>query len=254
MKSIITIKISGFTRVEACVLFFVLALFFLVILTVLSKAKAMAQSIECVHQLKQINHSYTLFANDHDNKYPMAIPDKEGGSLDYKENPLALYRHFMPLSNYLEGPGILTCPTDSGRVKPKNFGSSFEPASSLPPAVGKQTGNSNVGYFVGIDSEKKYPDMLLVGDRNIYSTNNYNPERPSIILSLEDDTKLKKPLLVQRFYFSEELHFSRGNVAKTDGSVWQLTSSSLQKAISDLNATNAPVPYRLAIPGKPGEK
>ena len=75
------------------------------LLPALAKAKAKAQQINCVNNMKQIGLAARMWANDHGDKFP---PD------------------FGAMSNELANPKLLVCPSDRSKVAALNW-STFGP-------------------------------------------------------------------------------------------------------------------------------
>ena len=65
-------------------------------LPALAKAKARAQSINCISNLKQIGLAARMYANDHEQTFP---------------------RDFLSMSNELVNPKLLVCPGDSSKTR-----------------------------------------------------------------------------------------------------------------------------------------
>jgi len=86
----------------------------------LTQAKAKAESITCINNMKQIGLAFRIFATDHEDQFPFNLSTNDGGTLElcrpgadgYDENIAA---HFLVLSNELANPRILVCPSDSDK-------------------------------------------------------------------------------------------------------------------------------------------
>jgi len=52
------------------------------LLPALSQGQARARQIQCVNHLHEAGVALASFANDHDGRFPMAVPGSAGGSLD----------------------------------------------------------------------------------------------------------------------------------------------------------------------------
>jgi hypothetical protein len=99
------------------------------LLPALAKAKAKAQRIACVNNLKQIGIATRIYATDNIDRFPWQVSQAEGGSaefatpksdtdavLDSNGRPIfdaGAWRHFQALSNELSNPKVLRCPKDT---------------------------------------------------------------------------------------------------------------------------------------------
>jgi prepilin-type processing-associated H-X9-DG protein len=179
-----------------------------------TKAKAKAQRIYCVNNLKQVTLSFRVWQEDHQGRFPMAVGVTNGGTLEWVEGGNAL-KHLLVISNELAFPKVLTCPSDK-RIAATNF---------------TDLKNENLSCFVGLDANTAEPQMFLVGDRNI--TNGLIPRRT--VLTLPPDRPAG---------WTDAMHVKQGNVGWADGSVHSFATLNLQEALKHTDdATN-----RIALP------
>ena len=115
-----------------------------------SRAKSKAVQVQCVGNLRQVGLAFQMFAEDHNGKYPMQVPVRDGGSMEFAAGGNA-FRHFQVLSNELVLSKVLLCPADKLRKS----------------AAWQSLTNENLSYFVGLDAVSGKPGYLLSGDRNI---------------------------------------------------------------------------------------
>src|SRR2546426_11502934 len=118
---------AAFTLIEMLCVIAIIAILAALLLPALSQARARAQRIQCVSQLRAVGFAFHGFAHDHNGKFPMQVPASAGGSLEFIQNPSRiggeLYFcscHFQALSNDLVTPKVVLCPTDT-RVPAANF-------------------------------------------------------------------------------------------------------------------------------------
>ena len=150
----------GFTLIELLVVIGIIALLAALLLPALARAKEQARRAKCLSNLKQVALGIKLFGQENDGTYPWHMDPAEGGTY----GPLAgeSWRHFLAVSNELDTPKILSCPSDNGtRTTVLDWSDGAE--GFTHPA---NRGNA-VSYFLALDAfESLYPTMI-VGDRNI---------------------------------------------------------------------------------------
>src|SRR6185437_7160601 len=139
---------KGLTLVEVLVLIAILAVFFMMLLPATSTGgKPRVKRIRCVVDLKQIGEAEFNWANDHGGKFSFELSQTNGGTMEFTTGANA-WRHFQGLSNALADPKILICPADSDRHRKAS--TNFAMLS-----------NSNLSYFVGLDSIEADPQGIL---------------------------------------------------------------------------------------------
>jgi hypothetical protein len=92
-------------------------------------------------------------------------------------------------------------------------------------------GKSNVSYFVSLDAQERFPQMILSGDRNLGS--NGVAAIPGLYTLSPTATN----------GWTKAMHNQCGNLGLADGSVQQASSTRLQQIVQESPQTN-----RLAIP------
>jgi prepilin-type N-terminal cleavage/methylation domain-containing protein/prepilin-type processing-associated H-X9-DG protein len=180
-----------------------------------------ALRINCVNNLKEIGLAYYLWAGDHNDKFPMqvSITDTNGGGTMELAATGNVVATFQIMSNELSTPKILWCSADENYNYATNFTTDFN--------------NSKISYFVGLDANTNSPQALLSGDDNFAIGG--VPVKSGL---LEFSTNASISWTAARHKFA-------GNIGLADGSVQQVTSSSLHQWLLPQTglATN-----RLAIP------
>lgn len=213
-------QLGAFSLIELVVIVGIIALLAGVLIPALAQTRRKAMRIHCVSRMKQIGLSFRLWSGDHANRYPMATPASEGGTLEFSNQ---VWRTFQVLSNELATPFILACPTDN-----------------RTPAAGFATlANSNISYFIGIDADESKPQMLLSGDRHL------SINRPAVnkVLSIYTNDTVR---------WVGTVHQGGGNVVLADGSAQQWNSAKLHEAVTNTlaiyGADRTHAPLRFALP------
>ena len=123
---------------------------------------------------------------------------------------------FAIISNQLENPKPLNCPSDKQRMRATNF-------AHLTP--------KNLSYFLGVDASETNPQSILSGDRNL-------------CINGQPAYRLVQITNWSAITWGANLHKQQGNISLVDGSVRQVTDLMIQKAMKASGvATN-----RFAIP------
>ena len=215
MHCLKTTGTRAFTLVEVLVVISVAALLAAVLYPALRpKRHNCGTASRCVNNLKQVGLAFRIYSNDNGDAFPWGVSQTNGGTREIKLKADAS-RHFAVASNELNTPKILSCPSDTTRSRTAEWAS---------------FGNSNLSYFVGIDSNETNAMALLAGDRDIARLSG-----SSGIVAFSNSAQIG---------WSGKVHPNAGNVAFADGSVQQLSTVSIQSYFT----TNTPPVIRLALP------
>jgi hypothetical protein len=140
---------------------------------------------------------------------------------------------FMVMSNELNTPKLLTCPSDS-----KQQASLFTTAAVVNDQVFR--GDTNVSYFVGVDANETSPQMFLTGDRNLGTGPANNPT----VLFSEGTTSRFQSLgtnlntaPLSTLQWTDSIHQKQGNVGLSDGSVQGFSTSAMKQAAANTGDT-----------------
>jgi hypothetical protein len=125
------------------------------------------------------------------------------------------------MSNELNTPKILFCPTEYDRTKKSaTVFRSGANGHDIP-----FTSNTNLSYFVGVDAVDANPQAFLSGDHNL--TNGTPLVDELLLLSTNAPVS-----------WTDEMHHRQGNVLLSDGSVQALSTFGIRSAVADLVSSN----------------
>lgn len=199
--------IQAFTLVEMLVVIGVIAILAALLLPALSQAKEKARRIACLNNLRQLGAAMHLFASDHE-LYPWRVPIAEGGAHSRQR----VYYTFLAMETELDTPAVLVCPTDRRRI-----------------ADGWATlRDTNVSYFVGIDTREDRSEMLLAGDWNI---DGGKPLQDCPVADVNNIAIAFGRAEIPSIHWSPDVHRRVGNISIGDASVHEVNTRSTQEII-----------------------
>ena len=208
----------AFTLIELLVVIAVFVIFLgLIDWGVPPSQKRKAQRIACVSNLKEIGLAFRLWEGDHDDKFPMAVSETNGGAMECVK-PGKAYVLWQTVSNQLISPKVLWCPADTKATPAINFSTGFSDA--------------NISYFLSAVAVETYPQMIMAGDDNLLVDG--KPVQPGILNLWTNQT----------IAWTKDRHHGVGNIGMADGSAQQVTGDGLNSAIG--SCTNG-VPTNNAV-------
>jgi prepilin-type N-terminal cleavage/methylation domain-containing protein len=219
----------GFTLIELLVVISIISILAAMLLPSLARAKATAQRIACINNLHQVGLGFRMWNDDNDNRFPWLVNTTNGGSMGLSQ----AWQHFRMIEAEVKTPKVFRCPNDRSRTVAHNFNAGPDGLQTLQ--------DDAVSYFIGTEASEERPMMHLAGDRNVVSDNGDNgncgvAHLSGVITYLNPmDTATARN---SNPHWDSGLHVFRGNMAFTDGSAQQLTTSRLREAMRSTTDDN----------------
>jgi len=213
---------AAFTFKDLLAVVAVLGLLGMVAIPVLANSKSGSKRAVCANNLSHIGRAFALWGNDHGDKIPTHVLERDGGT---KNHPSGLQNnlwfHFAFLSNELVTPKVLACPSDR-LVKVAGDFTRTSTNSFLRP----QYQNQAVSYTLG-HPYSEFGRRILSTDRNMFLDGGVNVGCPfyGTVSGATDSASLCR--------WREFIHGKAGHLLFTDGSV-ELTDDT--RLVTELSA------------------
>jgi competence protein ComGC len=212
---------TAFTKVELLAVLAAMVVGVALLLPALARAKAKANRISCVGNLKNLGLAMRIFATDNGGAFPWllstnASDDGKGGKIgpgtrEFTANARDLWRHFQILSNELSTPRILVCSSDKERRPTRSW---------------TNLNNLNLSYFLGLGASAEWPQSILAGDRNLLLEGRALSNE---VVQFGSRTNVS---------FDRRLHVGAGNLLLGDGSAQQVSDQRLREQFHDASLTS----------------
>jgi competence protein ComGC len=225
----------AFALREALVIIALLAVLAAMLLPAMTKAKVRINRINCANNLKQISLAFKMWPIDSTDSYPTQVSVTNGGTLELIATG-NVFTTFLVMSNELNTPRLLICPGETDRRR--QAANSWDEMAISPYAGSNPipfTNNNNTSYFIGVDAEDAWPQMLLVGDSHFALG---GKRVPPGLRRLGTNSPVSWPRPIR------ERHEKGGNIGLTDGSVMNCDTRGFQEMLRQSGDPN----NRLAIP------
>jgi prepilin-type N-terminal cleavage/methylation domain-containing protein len=255
-------RIRAFTLIELLVVIAIIAILAALLLPALARAKARAQKIQCVNNIKQVVLAFRIWQGDNNDQFPMAVPMARGGAQEARglratlatqtENyrPAAsicrgVFSMFLVMSNELNTPKILACPSEYDTTRSQS--TTFAGTTTTTTASGTEyyRQDKNVSYFVGVDAQDTQPQMFLVGDHNMgLLVGGFEPTTGSGVFGDGQGAFIGAGTNAVSFMpgaktdqtwvcFADNGHQKQGNIGLCDGSAQSMNRAGLQSGLAN---------------------